>query len=284
MEPLKFFLITGLSGAGKSQALQAFEDMGYYCVDNLPVQLLDQFITLCKNQPEKRPVAFILDIRDKKFISDFAGIVKKFAQPGVKLEIIFLEATEPELLNRYRESRRLHPLSAEGGLEDAISFEKEQLIPVRSAADMVIDTTETNIHQFKRFLIDLCNPAGQNRFTLALLSFGFKYGSPSNLDYLFDVRFLPNPHYYDELRPFTGLDEEIGEFMKGFEETGQYLERLEKFIGYCADMYMKTDKTALFIGIGCTGGRHRSVYLVEKLKQLFTDKNINVVATHRDID
>jgi UPF0042 nucleotide-binding protein len=284
MDSLKFSLITGLSGAGKSQALQVFEDMGYYCVDNLPVPLLEQFITLCKNQPDNRSVAFILDIREKKFVSDFPEIMDKFEQEGVELEIIFLEATEEELLNRYRESRRLHPLAEEGGLEDAIAQEKEQLIPVRSAADMVVDTTETNIHEFKRFLLDLCHPRPRTRFTLALLSFGFKYGSPSNLDFLFDVRFLPNPHYHDELRPQTGLDSEIEKFMSGFEDTGSYLERLKQFIGYSTDMYLKTDKTALFIGLGCTGGRHRSVYLVEKLKKYFESKDINVVSMHRDIE
>jgi len=284
MNKLPFYLITGLSGAGKSQALQAFEDMGYHCVDNLPSELLDSFVALCLNKEKPKPVALILDVREEDFVKQYPDIKKKFSAPEVELQVLFLEASDEELLNRYRESRRLHPLADKGDLEEAIDVERKMLRPVRSDADMVVDTTRVNPHQFKGLLIDLCHPDTQQRFVLVLTSFGFKYGAPRNLDFLFDSRFLANPHYETELKPFSGLDTEIEEFMEEDSHTEEYLKRLQELLGYLTELYMNTDKTALFTGLGCTGGRHRSVYLANQLQKYFLDRKFKVVTVHRDIN
>lgn len=284
MSSLPFYLITGLSGAGKSQALQAFEDMGYHCVDNLPSELLESFISLCLDRNSPRPVAIILDVREKDFVEQFPNIKRKFDRPEVQLKVLFLEASDEELLNRYRASRRLHPLADEGDLEEAIDVERKMLQPVRSEADIVVDTTRINPHQFKELLIDLCHPESEQRFILVLTSFGFKYGAPRNLDFLFDTRFLANPHYEPNLKPFNGLDEEIADFMAESEKTEEYLEQLWEMLGYLTDVYMDTDKTTLFVGLGCTGGRHRSVYLADQLEQYFADQQLKVVTVHRDLD
>ncbi len=284
MNKLPFYLITGLSGAGKSQALQAFEDMGFHCVDNLPAELLESFVSLCLDKENPRPVALILDVREEDFVEQYPDIKEKFSVSGIELQVLFLEASDEELLNRYRESRRLHPLADKGDLEEAINVEREMLRPVRSDADIVVDTTRVNPHQFKGLLIDICHPDDQQRFVLVLTSFGFKYGAPRNLDFLFDSRFLANPHYDSELKPYSGLDRGIEKFMEEDENTGEYLERLQGILEYFTELYMNTDKTALFVGLGCTGGRHRSVYLANQLEKFFSGRNFEVVTVHRDLE
>ncbi|MGM0380786.1 MAG: RNase adapter RapZ [bacterium] len=284
MSKLPFYLITGLSGAGKSQALQAFEDMGYNCVDNLPSELLDSFISLSLERENRKPVALILDVREEDFVEQFPRIKQKFSVPGVQLKVLFLEASDEELLNRYRESRRLHPLADRGDLEEAINVEREMLRPIRSDADIVVDTTKINTHQFKGLLIDLCHPDSDPRFVLVLISFGFKFGVPRNLDFLFDTRFLNNPHYDPDLKPFTGLDEEIVEFMGNDSRSEEYLDNLQGMIDYLIKCYTDTDKTTLFVGLGCTGGRHRSVYMADRLQKYFADKKFKVVTVHRDME
>ncbi len=288
MSELTCYLITGLSGAGKSHALQAFEDMGIYCVDNLPGELVNSFINLLlEREDNPSTAALILDAREKKFVSEFPDLVETFEKYGVQLKVVYLEASSEELLHRYRESRRPHPLAEKENqsLEEAIELERELLSPIRERADLVLDTSRINIHQLKGLLIDLCHPEPENKFTLSLLSFGFKNGAPGHLDFLFDTRFLPNPYYEAKLKKKTGLDPEIEKYMEDISTTGEYLTKLQEFISMVIKSYRVTDKLGICIGLGCTGGRHRSVYFVEKLAEYFqNNENVGVSVTHRDLE
>ncbi len=285
MTELNCYLITGLSGAGKSHALQAFEDLGVHCVDNLPGELVESFVELSlKRASEKSDIALILDVRERRFVQEFPGIVDQIKQPGVNLEIIFLEASRQELLRRYRESRRPHPLAVDQDLETAIELEEKLLAPVRQQADQVLDTTRINIHQLKTVLADRCSTMPQKKFVLSLVSFGFKNNVPGYLDLLFDCRMLPNPHYHPELREKTGIENDIEDFMEQQPETSEYFNKLVSFLKTVVRLYQKTDKHALSVGLGCTGGRHRSVCLVEKIAEVFRDvEELELSITHRDI-
>lgn len=284
MSSRSFFLITGLSGAGKSHALRAFEDMGFFCVDNLPRDLVDPFTDLfVENNKERDRVAIALDVREGDFVDDYPLVVETIRDRGIPLKIIFLEATNEALLNRYMESRRPHPLGEQHSLEEAIALEREMLNPIREDADMVIDTTEINIHQFRGLLSELHQPDSSEQLTLSLTSFGFKHGKPAHLETLFDARFLDNPHYEEELRNYSGLDPQIQDFMDEQPFTGQYLEKIIGIIEMMITAYCQEGKIVLSVGIGCTGGQHRSVWLVDQLSSHFFERNdCRTVVTHRD--
>lgn len=286
MDDLSFYLITGLSGAGKSHALRAFEDMGFFCVDNLPRELVDEFVSILQKQDNnKDKIALALDVREGDFADDFPGIVQRIRDRGLPLKVIFLEATTEALINRYMESRRPHPLGEERSLEEAIALEREMLSSIRDDADMVIDTTEINIHQFRGLLTEMHQPESTDRLTLSLTSFGFKHGAPAHLDTLFDVRFLDNPHYEEDLKDLSGLDGPIQEFMGDQSLAGQYLEQIKQTLEMMIGGYYNEGKIVLSIGVGCTGGQHRSVWAVDQLAQHFQDRDdCRTVATHRDVD
>jgi UPF0042 nucleotide-binding protein len=286
MDDLSFYLITGLSGAGKSHALRAFEDMGFFCVDNLPRELVDDFVSILRRDDNgKDKVALALDVREGDFAEAFPQIVADIRGRGLPLKILFLEATTEALINRYMESRRPHPLGDERSLEEAIALEKELLEPVRDESDMVIDTTEINIHQFRGLLTEMHQPETTDRLTLSFTSFGFKHGVPAHLDTIFDVRFLDNPHYEEDLKELSGLDDPIDEFMSDQSLAEQFLEQVTQTLEMMIGGYYNEGKIVMSVGVGCTGGQHRSVWAVDKLARHFRDRDdCRTVVTHRDVD
>lgn len=285
MTTLPLYLITGLSGAGKSHAIQAFEDMGFYCVDNLPTAMLDEFLRHCEEKKrEKSGIALVLDVREGDFVEDFPGIIESLDNDDIDLKTIFLEASSETLLNRYKESRRPHPLGEQRSLEEAIEAERRQLLPVREKADLVIDTSEITTHQFRGLLTDLHHPDSTSSFTLSLTSFGFKHGVPAHVDTLFDARFLPNPYYEPDLQSLSGTDDAVERFLNDSEQTTRYLDHLKDVLELMIEAYSDEGKTLLSVGIGCTGGRHRSVFLVQQLARYFEEEGLcRSVVTHRDL-
>lgn len=286
MENLTIYLITGLSGAGKSNAVQAFEDMGFFCVDNLPLELVNAFLEHClEHKRDKKGVALVLDVREERFMDRFPEVLASLDRPEVELKILYLEAASSTLLNRYKESRRPHPLGEDRTLEGAIEAEREQLAPIRDQADMVVDTTDITTHQFKGLLTSLNQPETLQRFTFSLVSFGFKHGIPGHLDVMFDARFLPNPHYQPGLREKTGRDPEVAEYLEENVLTSHYLHKLQDILEMMMESYYSEGKMFLSVGIGCTGGHHRSVFLVEELGDYFNSREHSRAAvTHRDLE
>lgn len=282
---MRFVIITGMSGAGKSSALKMLEDIGYFCVDNLPVPLLDKFaqMTLDKTAHIEN-VALGIDIRNGEGISELEQKLKEIKDMGIAFEILFLNASNRILLKRYKETRRNHPLSRDGRVEDGIAKEREIMDFLLKRADYVIDTSQLLIRELKGE-IDKIYVEGQvnKRFQIAVVSFGFKFGIPADVDLVFDVRFLPNPYYDLKLRPLTGNDKAIQEFVMKYEESVEFLKKLYDMLEFLIPNYIREGKYNLVIGIGCTGGKHRSVTianaLTEKLKQL----PYSVKVEHRDI-
>ncbi len=282
---MRFVIVTGMSGAGKSSALKMLEDIGYFCVDNLPVPLLDKFaqMTLDKTAHIEN-VALGIDIRNGEGISELEQKLKEIKDMGIAFEILFLNASNRILLKRYKETRRNHPLSRDGRVEDGIAKEREIMDFLLKRADYVIDTSQLLIRELKGE-IDKIYVEGQvnKRFQIAVVSFGFKFGIPADVDLVFDVRFLPNPYYDLKLRPLTGNDKPIQEFVMKYEESVEFLKKLYDMLEFLIPNYIREGKYNLVIGIGCTGGKHRSVTianaLTEKLKQL----PYSVKVEHRDI-
>ncbi len=285
MDTLSFYLITGLSGAGKSHALQAFEDMGFYCVDNLPSELVESLATLFEQKKRNiSEIAIVLDVREGDIVADFPTILETLRSQDLNLKVLFLESSKETLLQRYKESRRPHPLGKDRSIEEAIEDERKLLGPLREEADMVIDTTDITVHQFRGLLTELHQPESADRFTLSLTSFGFKHGAPAHLDTLFDARFLPNPHYETSLQELTGVDAEVAEFMEDSGLVERYLDQIKRLLELLVGAYYPQGKTVLSVGVGCTGGQHRSVYLVQQLAKHFNARtDCRAVVTHRDM-
>jgi UPF0042 nucleotide-binding protein len=282
---LPVVIITGLSGSGMSSALNAFEDLGYFSVDNLPPQLIPTFVDLCEHSSsEITRAALVVDIRSGEFLERFPEIHADLKRRGVDLRIVFLEADDDTLQRRYSETRRPHPLSL-SGVVAALRRERQQLAPIRELADEIIDTSQMTVHDLRQTIRDRFKPAGAEsaKMLVTVTSFGFKRGTPRDLDLLFDVRFLPNPHFVPELRPLTGLDAPIVEYLDAQPEVGETLDKLMDLIGYLVPRYQREGKSYVTIGVGCTGGRHRSVYLAEAISRRLHDAGFDVHAEHRDI-
>lgn len=277
-------IITGLSGSGMSSAGRAFEDIGYFLVDNLPPQLIPTFVDLCKENPEIKRVAIVVDIRSGNFLERFPEIHDALESRGVDMSVIFLEADDSTLQRRYSETRRPHPLG-EDGVAAALRREREELAPIRELADEVIDTSELTIHDLRQDIRERYRPTGEGQAMLVTLtSFGFKRGTPRDLDMLFDLRFLPNPHFVPGLRPQTGKDAGVIEFLEAQEEVRETLDRLVDLLVFLVPRYRREGKSYLNIGIACTGGRHRSVYFAEKIRERLAEAGIAARVEHRDID
>lgn len=277
-------IITGLSGSGMSSAGRAFEDIGYFLVDNLPPQLIPTFVDLCKENPEIKRVAIVVDIRSGNFLERFPEIHDALESRGVDMSVIFLEADDSTLQRRYSETRRPHPLG-EDGVAAALRREREELAPIRELADEVIDTSELTIHELRQDIRERYRPTGEGQAMLVTLtSFGFKRGTPRDLDMLFDLRFLPNPHFVPGLRPQTGKDAGVIEFLEAQEEVRETLDRLVDLLVFLVPRYRREGKSYLNIGIACTGGRHRSVYFAEKIRERLAEAGIAARVEHRDID
>jgi len=288
-QPARFIVLTGLSGSGKSQAIRALEDLGYFCVDNIPTTLIPTLADLVRREGISR-VAIVVDIREKNFLAEFPRTYRRLRlMQGLNPALIFLEATHATLVRRFSETRRPHPLAPDSSASEGIRTERKRMNTIRSMADHIIDTSELTVHQlrqaFSTFAFSAVDPKGQkSKLAVTLVSFGFKHGIPMDADLVFDVRFLPNPHFVPRLRPKTGRDRAVITFMEDSPRTGELLVRLNDLLKFLIPQYVAEGKSYLTIAIGCTGGRHRSVMIAEALrKTLGSTPNSRMRVHHRDI-
>ncbi len=275
-------VITGLSGSGKTVALRALEDTGFFCVDNLPVALIEAFVAKVSENSEIREIGIGIDIREKGFLTDVENVIKALKNK-FHTEVLFLEAEQDVLIRRFKETRRPHPL--QGNIEDAIKIEKERLLVLREFADRIIDTSSFTPHQLRRLITCQFNLApGEDIMNVVIISFGFKFGVPQNIDLLLDVRFLPNPHFVPELKPLKGTDRKVADFVLKNKITIEYIKKIKNLIDFLIPNYIKEGKTYLTIGIGCTGGNHRSPAIVERLARIIRKHPVKLSIVHRDIN
>lgn len=282
---MRFVVVTGMSGGGKSTALKMLEDMGFYCVDNLPVSLIDKFVELIATPgSEITRVALGLDVRAGHSFIEASDIFKKQKEKGYQFEILYMDASDAALIKRYKETRRIHPLAAEGRVEDGIRKERELLKCLKRDADYIIDTSNLLTRELKEELNRIfVNNEEYNNLMITLLSFGFKYGIPTDADLVFDVRFLPNPFYLDELKSKTGNDKEVRDYVMQFPEAGIFLDKLTELLEFLIPNYVKEGKYQLVIAIGCTGGQHRSVTLANELyARMKNSRNYGIKLFHRE--
>lgn len=286
MSAFKVIIVSGLSGSGKSCAIKALEDMGYFCVDNLPTALIPKFVELCAHSDRGIQMAALgIDIREVEFFGNFTALCDELKAAGHDIEVLFLESSDEALVRRFSETRRPHPLSRGGPLVEAIRLERELMEEIKKKADRVLDTTNISVHQLRESVLKLYHPkTAGSRLTVSVLSFGFKYGAPYDADLVFDVRFLPNPNFVPELKELTGQDPKVREYVKGKEETQGFLARLSSLLDYLLPLYEKEGKSYLTIAVGCTGGRHRSVAVAESLKESLGSMGADILVRHRDID
>lgn len=283
---MRFVVVTGMSGGGKSTALRMLEDAGFYCVDNLPVLLIEKFVELIATPDgEVTKVALGLDVRADQAFEAATKILDKLKNDGYAFEILFMETNDRTLLKRYKETRRVHPLSPYGRIEDGIRKEREILGNIREKADYVIDTSRLLTRELKEELDRIfVQNEGYNSLMVTILSFGFKYGIPADADLVFDVRFLPNPFYIDELKHKTGNDKEVQDYVMSFPEAHVFIEKLADLVEFLIPNYVKEGKYQLVIGIGCTGGKHRSVTLANRLYERMKNKGeYGIKIAHRDV-
>lgn len=284
---MEFLIITGLSGGGKSQAADILEDLDYYCVDNMPVALIPKFAELCaatKGRYEK--VALVTDVRERNGFQDIFNTFEALKEMDFGYKILFMEAEPQVIIKRYKESRRPHPLAAKvgGSINDAIAKEQEQLRPIRDIADYIVNTSHTTLGQLQNELYTHFSDRATDRaITVNVMSFGFKYGMPLDADLVFDVRFLPNPYYVEELKHHTGLDADVRDYVFSYEQSNVFMDKLTDLIEYLLPMYIEEGKYSLTIAIGCTGGRHRSVAVASALAGHLQCMGVPVVSINRDI-
>lgn len=283
---MRFVVVTGMSGGGKSTALKMLEDAGFYCVDNLPISLVEKFVELISMpNSEISKVALGLDVRADQSFEDATRTLEQLKAKGYKFEILFMDAAVNVLIKRYKETRRVHPLAADGRVEDGVRRERKALENIRHSADYVIDTSNLLTRELKEELDRIFVENGEyNSLMVTVMSFGFKHGIPADADLVFDVRFLPNPFYIDELKMKTGNDREVQEYVMSFREAEVFMEKLTDMIQFLIPNYVKEGKYRLVIAIGCTGGKHRSVTLANELYRRMKDKgNYGVKLYHRDV-
>ena len=284
---MRLLIVTGMSGAGKSQVINFLEDQDWFCVDNLPPALIPKFTQLCQESGERcKNVALVVDIRGGEFFGDFLGELEKLETEEVPHELLFLDAEDEVLIRRYKESRRRHPLADHGRLSSGLEKERQLLAPIRNRATFVIDTSNTNLKKLKVRLDEvlLSGMSVDKQMRVTVLSFGFKYGLPLDADMVFDIRFLPNPYYVEELRPMSGEDKQVQEYIAQWPETEGFWDRMLSLVNFVLPQYMKEGRRQVVIAIGCTGGRHRSVYLAKRLyKELQAQTSYGVTLEQRDV-
>ncbi|MEN6359645.1 MAG: RNase adapter RapZ [Smithella sp.] len=285
MKNLQVVIITGLSGSGKSTALRALEDIGFFCVDNLPVVLLPKFLSITlQSSPQIKKVAMVMDLRQKSFLEKYRRIFEQLKEKGYRIEILFLEATEESLLRRFSETRRSHPLSEKGSIMDGIQMEVEKLSLLRQMADRVIDTTTSNVHQLKDIVQRQFLPSSvRKRMVINIMSFGYRYGLPSDADLVIDVRFLPNPYYVEELKNLDGHHPAVERYVLDNRQCKEFMKKAIDIMNYVIPLYAREGKSRLTIAVGCTGGHHRSVVMANQFSLHFQTMKYLVHTTHRDI-
>ncbi|MFC4077504.1 RNase adapter RapZ [Salinithrix halophila] len=281
---INLVVITGMSGAGKTVAMQSLEDLGFFCIDNLPPVLLTKLAELLEQSGGMKRAALVIDLRGRDFFSSlFESLDRLEKHHGIHYQILYLDASDQALVRRYKETRRRHPLSPNGTPMDGIRIERQLLEEIKGRAHQIIDTSGLKPAQLKDRIVSRFNQSGQNTLNISFQSFGFKYGVPIDADLIFDVRFLPNPHYVESLKPRTGKESDVYEYVMKWQETKQFLEKLTDMLAFLIPHYRREGKTSLVVGIGCTGGKHRSVAIAEYLNQCFQEKEWTRSA-HRDID
>ena len=282
LKNLRIVIITGLSGSGKSTASRALEDMGFFCIDNLPIALLPKLVELCSaSLGEYSKIALVMDLRERDFLKTYREVFSQLREEGFQLEILFLDASDEVLVRRYSETRRSHPLA--DGVWEGIHKEREMLAELRSMATLVMDTSNYNVHQLQMAIRELLGqrPLGR-RMVLTFISFGYSHGIPQEADLLMDVRFLPNPYFVENLKDLPGTDSRIQDFALGSEEAQDFLSRFQSLLEYLLPLYEREGKAYLTVAIGCTGGKHRSVAVAEKMQSIF-EKQFPVRMKHRDL-
>ena len=282
---MEFLIISGMSGAGKSQAADILEDMGYYCVDNMPLALLSRFAELClASRGRYDHVALVTDVRERESVDGLLPALDGLWDMGLEYRILYIEADVPTIVRRYKSSRRPHPMQEPGGtIDDAVRREARALEPVRERADYIINTSGLTTAMLQSRIRELLGSADK-RFAVTVTAFGYKYGLPLDADLVFDVRFLPNPYYVSELRPLSGLDEGVARFVLDRDETREFMDRLTALLDFVMPLYAEEGRYTLHIAIGCTGGRHRSVAVADALARRLSEKSGNVTAAFRDIE
>lgn len=281
---MKFVIVTGLSGAGRSCALKKLEDIGFFCVDNLPPVLIPQFAELClKKQNPLERVAVVIDMRTGDMFDDIYNAISELKKLDLQLEILFLDASDNCLISRFKQTRRKHPVSLSGKLIEGIFKERDSLQIIKEMADHIIDTTNYSTRQLASVIEKLYCADEKEEFIISVISFGFKRGIPLDADFVFDMRFIPNPFYIKELKHHTGKEKDVSDYVLSFDESKIFLSKIEDLVKYLLPFFMKQDKNQLVIGIGCTGGMHRSVAIAEELFLRLQNAGYNVNLEHRDI-
>ena len=285
MKSVRIVIITGMSGSGKSTVIRALEDIGFYCVDNLPVVLLPEFLSI-QAAPELgiSQVALVMDLREKSFLEEYQRIFTRLKRQGYTIEILFLDSTDDVLVHRFSETRRIHPLAPQATIMEGIQREREKLGPLKNMADWVIDTSSLNVHQLRDVIQRAYVAEGTlKRLLVYVTSFGYRYGIPVDADTVFDVRFLPNPYFLADLKPRDGNDPAVCDYVFSTEESVRFVEKITDLMGFLLPLYEKEGKSRLNIALGCTGGRHRSVAMANRLGAFLAECNYPVSVYHRDI-
>jgi UPF0042 nucleotide-binding protein len=277
-------ILTGLSGSGKSTVLRAFEDMGFYCVDNLPVELIPIFAELhAAGEADFSRAALLVDAREGAQLAKLPALLKHLRRQH-PIALVFIDAGEDALLRRYSETRRPHPFGKHLSVRESLVHERKLMEPIRKLADVVIDTSKFNVHELRHFITERFKNPEKRPMLVSLVSFGYRYGVPSDADLVFDVRFLPNPHFVPRLRKYTGQDPKVRSYIRSFPQTGEFLKRIEGLLVYLMPHYIGEGKSYLTIAFGCTGGRHRSVMLAESVSEALAKRGYSTKVVHRDIE
>ncbi|MGA8220452.1 MAG: RNase adapter RapZ [Candidatus Acidiferrales bacterium] len=277
-------ILTGLSGSGKGSVLNTFEDLGFYCVDNLPVALIPVFSELYdEGRGEIERAALLVDAREGEQIEKLPIFYRALASDH-HATLVFVEASDEALMRRFSETRRPHPLGSGVSIAEGIREERRRMAPIRRLADVIIDTTKFNVHELRQFIIDRFQNPGRRPLLVSVVSFGFRYGIPTDADLVFDVRFLPNPHFVPRLRPFSGKDPRVARYIRSFPQTNEFLRRIQSLLSYLIPHYIREGKSYLTVAVGCTGGRHRSVTLAEVIRGAVQKEGYATKVVHRDLD
>ncbi len=278
----RLVIITGMSGSGKASVLKAFEDLGYYCVDNLPVGLIPRFADLTKHSSEVENAALVADIREGEQLRKLPAIIRSLKKQ-LNTTVIFLEASDESLVRRFSETRRPHPLGKESTVKSALSKERGMLRPIRALADLVVDTSKFTVHELRAHIIQQFTPGATDKnILISLVSFGYKAGVPNDADLVFDVRFLPNPHFIPKFKPLTGRHPQVARYIRSFPQTREFIDRISDLLVYLIPHYIREGKSYLTIAFGCTGGQHRSVMIAEEVRKRLAKPGFTVKVVHRD--
>jgi len=284
MKEIGIIIISGLSGSGKTTAIKTLEDLGFYCVDNLPVVLLPEFIELChRSSDDISRIALGIDVRERTFLREYQPTLENIRQGGHRVELVFLECSDEVLIERFSETRRQHPLSEDGSVLEGIRRERQALMQMKTQADRIIDTSDLTVHQLRALFHEYYDDISRGNMAITLMSFGYKYGIPHDIDLLFDVRFLPNPFFVRELKNLSGNDAKVAEYVLNRPEAQAFLEKVRDLMLFQVPLFEREGKKYLTIAIGCTGGRHRSVVIAQFLKNFLAAHRPRVYLMHRDL-